>query len=118
MTQTICQTIYDDKLKVYKFFRRDFDLKISECEKERVKIQRRKKNKKEKQRALRANTIEKMAMICQVIKKTFKHYKEQYFESDNYRSSKILEIIKENKERVIKEFEVKKTELDKEWLIL
>lgn len=38
MTQIIIQTIYDDKLKVYKTFRKDFDSKINELEKERTKI--------------------------------------------------------------------------------
>ena len=38
MTQSIIQTIYDDKLKVYKMYRKEFETKINELEKERGKI--------------------------------------------------------------------------------
>ena len=56
MSSIIVQTIYEDR-RVYKQYRREFDASISELEKERVKIQKRKKNKKEKAKLLKANTI-------------------------------------------------------------
>ena len=67
----IKQTIYDDKLKYYKFYRKDYESKLHDIDKERGKIMRRKKNKREKNKALRKNTIEKLYIVCLVIKKTF-----------------------------------------------
>jgi len=96
MVQSIKQTIWDDKLRVYKMYRKEFEVRINELEKERSKILRRKKNKKERQRALRKNTIDKMFIICTVIKQTFQHYKKLYYENDHYRQLKLLEIISES----------------------
>lgn len=49
-----------------------------------------KKNKKEKQKALQKLTVEKFQIIIEVLKQTFRMYKKNYFESDNYRNQKIL----------------------------
>lgn len=38
-----------------------------------------------------------MQMICVVLKKTFLFFKLQYFESDNYRHVKMMEILVEEK---------------------
>ena len=70
----IVQAIFDDKLSVYKRYRKEHDTKISELDKEKVKIQKRKKNRKEKMKALRQNTKEKLMILCLVIKNTYKHY--------------------------------------------
>lgn len=67
MTSTIKSTIFEDK-SVYRRNRREFDAKMSELEKERSKIMRRKKNKKEKQKALKNNTIERLKIVCMVIR--------------------------------------------------
>ena len=75
MYQAITQTIWDDKLRIYKQYRKEHEHKLHELEKERSKILRRKKNKKEKQRALKKNTIERVYIICTVVKLTFQHYK-------------------------------------------
>ena len=56
MINYIVKTMWDDKLYQYKKYRREFDSKLNELEKDRVKIGRRKKNKKEKNKLLRANT--------------------------------------------------------------
>lgn len=93
MTEKISETIVDDKLKVYKGFRKEFEHRLHELEKERAKITKRKKNKKERQRALNKNTVEKMYIISQVVKKTYNHYKQQYFENDYYRTMKLVEIL-------------------------
>jgi hypothetical protein len=49
----IVQAIFDDKLSIYKRYRREHDSKISELDKEKGKIQKRKKNRKEKAKALK-----------------------------------------------------------------
>lgn len=59
------------KNSVYYKYRREHEPKINELDKERQKILRRKKNKKEKLKALRRNTIDKLNIICKVIKQTF-----------------------------------------------
>ena len=55
MIRTIEQTILDDKLKIYKMKRSEYDEELNEIEKERVRIIKRKKNKKERMKALRLN---------------------------------------------------------------
>ena len=55
MIRTIEATIVDDKLKVYKAKRSEYEDELNDLEKERVKIIKRKKNKKEKMKALRMN---------------------------------------------------------------
>ena len=74
MANMIVQAIFDDKLSVYKRYRKEHDTKISELDKDKVKIQKRKKNRKEKMKALRQNTKEKLMILCLVIKNTYKHY--------------------------------------------
>lgn len=56
MIRTIEATIIDDKLKVYKQKRAEYEDELNDLEKERVKIIKRKKNKKEKMKALRINS--------------------------------------------------------------
>lgn len=57
MMKTIEATIYDDRLRIYKLKRADFEDELNEIEKERQKIlKNRKKNKKERNKALKANT--------------------------------------------------------------
>ena len=93
MVQAIKQAIWDDKLKVYKMYRKEYDQRLHELEKDRGKIVRRKKNKKERQKALYKNTLDKMFIICSVIRMTFLHYKKQYFENDQYRQIKLMDIV-------------------------
>ena len=79
-------------MAVYKKYRKEHESKINELDKERVKIQRRKKNRKEKMKALRRNTIDRLNIICKVIKQTFIWYDKLYFENDFYRNQKLLEL--------------------------
>ena len=48
MIRTIESTIFEDKLRIYKSKRADFEEELSELEKEKQKIIKRKKNKKER----------------------------------------------------------------------
>jgi len=59
MIEVIINTIYDDKLKIYKQCRKDFEYKLGELDKKRQKMLRWKKNKKEKQKTLQKLTVEK-----------------------------------------------------------
>ena len=73
MRNAIKQTIYDEKNKpekyrMFKTFRKEYEQTLHDLEKERAKILRRKKNKKEKQRALLKNTTEKLRILCIVLK--------------------------------------------------
>lgn len=68
MVEKIIETIWDDKLRVYKLMRKDWEERLNELDKERAKITRKKKNKKEKGRQLLRNTIEKVNIICIVLK--------------------------------------------------
>ena len=53
MIRQIEQTIYDDKLRVYRMKRADYEDDLNELEKDRQKNIKRKKNKKERIKALR-----------------------------------------------------------------
>ncbi len=53
MIRTIEQTIIDDKLRIYKAKRSEYEEELAELEKERVRVIRRKKTKKERITALR-----------------------------------------------------------------
>ena len=93
MSTAIIATIHDDKLRVYLKFRKDYEDQIKELERDRVKLYKRKKNKKKETKALLIkNTTAKVLIICTVLKKTYLHYKKSYFESDNYRQIRLLEI--------------------------
>lgn len=43
-------------------------------------------------KALRRNTIDRLNIICKVIKQTFLWYDKLYFENDFYRNQKLLEL--------------------------
>lgn len=84
--------MWEDKLKVYKTFRRAVEADVKDLEKERQKLLRRKKNKKERTRMLLKNSVERLAIMCQCLKSTYKHYENIYFENDYYRAIRLLEI--------------------------
>lgn len=56
MIRTIEATIVEDKLRIYKQKRAEFDEEINELDQERKRIIKRKKNKKERLKLLKANT--------------------------------------------------------------
>ncbi len=56
MIRTVEMAIYEDNHQVYTSFRKEFADKIEDLERERAKILRRKKNKKEKMKLLKTNS--------------------------------------------------------------
>lgn len=56
MIRTVEMAIYEDNHQVYTGFRKEFADKIEDLERERAKILRRKKNKKEKMKLLKTNS--------------------------------------------------------------
>ena len=85
MIRTIEATIVDDKLKVYKAKRAEYEDELNDLEKERVKIIKRKKNKKEKMKALRMNARQQMCFLVRALNDTVIYYKILYYENDFYR---------------------------------
>ena len=64
MVRIIKETMEDPKQRVYKQYRREFEGKLHDLEKERQKTMRKKKNRKEKTRLLKKNTIERIFIMC------------------------------------------------------
>jgi len=56
MIRTIEATIVEDRLKIYKLKRSEFEEELNELEAERKRIIKRKKNKKERMKLLKQNT--------------------------------------------------------------
>lgn len=67
MIRTIESTIYEDKLRVYRMKRANYEDELMDLENERKKIIKRKKNKKEKNKALKANTRQQLRYVVQVL---------------------------------------------------
>ena len=84
--------MYDDNHSIYTSFRNEYAAKIEELEKERGKILRRKKNKKEKMKMLYENSYQRLFYIANAVNNTVKYYKKLYFENDYYRQKRIMEI--------------------------
>ena len=92
MMRVIEQTIYEDKLKIYRMKRANYEEELLELENERKRIIKRKKNKKEKNKALKANTRQQMRYIVQVLQDTAVHYRGLYYENDFYRHKRLLDV--------------------------
>jgi len=92
MIRTIEAAMYEDNHQMYTMFREEFAERIEEIERERARILRRKKNKKEKLKLLKINSKQKLIYITTAINNTVKHYKKLYFENDYYRQKKLLDI--------------------------
>ena len=92
MIRTIEAAMYEDNHSVYTQHRNEYADKIDELEKERGKILRRKKNKKEKMKMLHENSYQRFFYIANAVNNTVKYYKKLYFENDYYRQKRILEI--------------------------
>lgn len=56
MIRTIEQTITEDKLRIYHAKKKEFEEELTELEADRKRIMKRKKNKKERMKLLKANT--------------------------------------------------------------
>ena len=91
MYRTIEQTIYDDRLKIYKLKKSEYEEELSELEADKKKLLKRKKNKKEKMKLLKKNAKETLYYITKALQATVLHYKELYLENDYYRYKKILD---------------------------
>lgn len=89
--RTVEAAMYEDNHKVYTMFRNEFAEKIEDLEKDRARILRRKKNKKEKMKLLKANSKQKLFYMLTALNNTIKHFKKLYFENDYYRQKNIME---------------------------
>ena len=56
MVNVIREAMFQDNQKIFKMFRKDYELKLSDLAKERLKLKKRKKVTKERMRLLRINT--------------------------------------------------------------
>ena len=65
---------------------------MTEIDKERVRILKRKKNKKEKMKSLRLNARQQLFFLVKALNETVRHYKTMYLENDNYRLQRLLRI--------------------------
>jgi hypothetical protein len=92
MIRTIEQTIVEHKLLIYKQKRAEFEEEMNELEAERKRIIKKKKNKKERAKALKANTRQQLYIIAKALNQTVLHYKSLYFENDYYRFKKLLDV--------------------------
>lgn len=80
MIRTIEQTITEDRLRIYKLKRAEFEEELNELEAERKRIVKRKKNKKEKMKMLKQNTRQQFCFIAKALNATVLHYKVMYYE--------------------------------------
>ena len=71
--------------------RKEFEPRLHDLAKERLKISKRKKANREKKNLLKNNTKERLYIICKVLRKTYKYYEDLYMESDNMRVFKLQE---------------------------
>ena len=92
MIRTIEQTITEDRLRVYKLKRAEFEDELNELEADRKRIIKRKKNKKERIKLLKANTRQQFCLIAKALNVTVLYYKQLYFENDYYRFKKLLDV--------------------------
>ena len=60
----------DDRLRIYKMKRSDFEEELTEIEKERSRIIKRKKNKKERMKALRHNSRQQLYYLVKALNET------------------------------------------------
>ncbi len=68
MMRIIETTIYEDRLRIYKQQRAEFEEEFNELDKERQKVIRnRKKNKKERNKALKANTKSQLLYMVRAL---------------------------------------------------
>ena len=92
MIRTIEQTILDDKCRIFKQKKQEFEGELAEIDSERKKIIKRKKNKKERMKLLKQNTRQQLFYLCKALNQTVIHYKQLYYENDYYRFKKLLDV--------------------------
>lgn len=82
--------MFEDK-KMYKSFRKEQEPKLQEKEKEKLRLLKKGKKKKN-MKAINQNVKDRFMIICQLIYKTQNYFKEKYYENDNYRALRLIEI--------------------------
>jgi hypothetical protein len=92
MIRTIEATIVEDRLRIYKQKRAEFEEELAELEADRKRIVKRKKNKKERMKLLKANTRSQLVYIAKALNSTVIYYKQFYYENDYYRFKKLLDV--------------------------
>jgi len=92
MIRTIEVTIVEDRLRIYKLKRAEYEDELNELEQDRKRIIKRKKNKKERMKLLKANTRQQIFYIAKALNSTVLYYKQYYFENDYYRFKKLLDV--------------------------
>lgn len=75
MIRTIEVTIVEDRLRIYKQKRADFEEELNELEQDRKRIIKRKKNKKERMKLLKENTKQQFLYIAKALNATVIYYK-------------------------------------------
>ncbi|CDW78052.1 UNKNOWN [Stylonychia lemnae] len=92
MIRGIETAIFEDNHRIYTEKRSQYAAQLDELEKERGRITRRKKNKKDKLKQLRQNIKLKMQYITKALNETVKYYKSLYYENDYYRQKRVMEL--------------------------
>ena len=92
MIKEIWDTILEDKLKVYKLMRVEYEENFVELDADRKRIHKKRKNKKERNKMLRQNTKQQLYFCCKALNNTVNHYKAIYYENDYYRHKKLLDV--------------------------
>lgn len=72
--------------------RAEYEDELNELEAERKRIIKKKKNKKERMKLLKANTRTQFLFIAKALNATVIHYKQMYYENDYYRFKKLLDV--------------------------
>ena len=70
MIRTIEVTIVEDRLRIYKLKRAEYEEELNELEQDRKRIIKRKKNKKERMKLLKANTRQQVLYIAKALNST------------------------------------------------
>ena len=89
MMKAIVETMYEEK-KLYKAFRKEYEVQINELEREKVKLLKRTKKKK-KNKAIVGNLIQRMKLMSLIVFKTQNFFCEKYFENEHYRMVKLFD---------------------------
>lgn len=92
MIRTIEQAMYENNHAIYSAYRMDFQDKLLELEKEREKLNKRKKNKKERTKLLHENNQMRLYYMASAVNNTIRYYKKLYFSEDFYRQKRMMDI--------------------------
>ena len=93
MIRTIELAMYENGHNVYNQFRVEFAEKLTDLDKERDKIAKKKKKNKEKTKLLNENNLLRLFYMATAVNNTVRHYKKLYFADDFYRAKKLMDIV-------------------------